>query len=829
MNTLYQDIRFALRMLIKDPGLAVVAIVTLGVAIGANTTVFSVVNSVILQPLPYPDQDRLVRLHSQFFGGLTYTRFPISTPEYLELGEHTRSYESMTAWIEDGTPVTGGVTPVRVPSAYVIGPFFQTLGVEPELGRVFSREEQRPGDPDSVVLSHGLWMRAFGGDPTVVGKRISVDAMPVTVIGVMPEEFAFPTAQTEIWVPWRRDPAKGNRGGHVLNVIARLKPGVTLAQARTDLDAYMAWSKERYGERHANSPPEHPIVVHSLYGETVAPAKWSLILLQGAVAFLLLIAAANIASLLLARSEARSREIAIRAAVGADRMRIVRQLLTESMVLGLLGAGLGLAIAVWGVELVVALLPEGAPRKEEIGMDGWVLGIGIASAMLVSLLFGLVPALHARVDNLHRGLQDGSARATLSRARLRLRRALVVAEIALAVVLVIGCGLMLRSFARVQEVDLGYDPHGLVTMQIQLPRKTYPTSDETVAAWERLHADVARLPGVRAVTLMSGMPPARSFDANDVYLVGETRTKDGLDWNVDYWQIIGPDYFDTMGIKVMSGRAIDTRDRKGSQQVVMVNESMARKFWPGKDPIGKQVQAVGDEKPPFQTVIGLVQDVKQAGLDKPTGTEMYVPMHLLGPLLDELVKAIGADAAPRLMYLAVRSDLDPTDLVRSIRRVVARLDPTLAVAEVRTMDEILWQAEARPRFFAVLLGGFAGIALLLAAIGIFGVMSYSISQRTRELGIRMALGAPPAQVRRMVLREGMLLVGLGVGLGLAIAALVNNALASVLAEMLFGVEALDPWTFAVVPLLIAAVGGLACWLPAAKSTRVDPILALRHD
>jgi putative ABC transport system permease protein len=829
MNTLMQDVRFALRMLLKNPGLTLVAVVTLGVAIGANTTIFSAVNSVILQPLPYPQPERLVRIDSQF-PALHYDRFPVSAPEFLDLVEHTRSYESLAAWVEDGVSVTGGREPVRVPAALMRGPLFQTLGVSPLMGRVFSREEDRPGDPSAVVLSHGLWVRGFGRDPAIVGKRINIDAVPVTVIGVMPEQFAFPSVDTDVWLPMKIDLRKGNRGGHYLRVIGRLRPDMSLAEARSDLASYMAWSKERYGDDHANAPPVHPVVVNALSDETIASAKWSLLLLQGAVAFLLLIAAANIASLLLARGEARSREIAIRAAIGAGRLRIVRQLLTEALVLGLLGAGLGLAIAVWGVEAMVRLLPEGAPRMEEIAIDGWVLAVGIGCSLFVSLLFGLAPALHARVDNLHHGLQEGGGRATFGRTRLRLRRTLVVVEIALAMVLVIGCGLMLRSFARVQEVELGFDPARMVTMQIQLPEKTYPDADAVNAAWERLQGEVRRLPGVRGATLMQGMLPARPTDANDIYFVGKVQPVegDGLGWNVDYWQVIGEDYFSTMGIRVVRGRAPDARDRR-SPSVVLVNEALARKFFPGEDPLGRQVSAIGDESGPFQTVIGVVGNVKQGGLDKPTGTELYVPMRLVAPLFEPLARQTGQDISPRLMYLAVRADADPRALVRSIRRVVSDIDPGLALAEVRTMDEILWQAVARPRFFAALLGGFAGIALLLAAIGIFGVMSYSISQRTRELGIRMALGAPPTRVRRMVLREGMLLVVTGVVLGLAGAAALNTALSRVLADMLFEVAALDLTTFIAVPILIAAVGALACWLPAARATRVDPILALRHD
>ena len=831
MNTVLQDVRFALRVLVKNPLLAAVAVVTLAVAIGANTTIFSVVNSVLLSPLPYPEPERLVRINTQFFGGgMRYERFAVSPPEYRELRQHTGSYESIAAWIQGGSPVSGGTEPVRVPSAYLTGPVLQTVGVSPELGRVFSRAEDRPGDPSSVVVSHRLWQRAFGGDPEIIGRRISVDARPVTVIGVMPESFVFPTAETELWIPLRDDLSKASRGSHVLNLVARLKPGVTLEQARTELTSFMAWSAETYKKGHFLGPPHHLVVVNSLYAETVAPARWSLWLLQGAVAFLLLIAASNIASLLMARAEARSREIAIRAAVGADRLRIVRQLLTESLVLGVLGAGFGLALAVWGVDLAIALLPREAPRLQEIAIDGRVLVFGVACSLLISLLFGMAPAMHARVDDLQRGLSEGSTRSTAGGARLRLRRALVVVEIALAVVLVVGCALMVRSFRRVQDVQLGFEPAGLVTMQIQLPSATYPTSASVMNTWERVLGEVRKLPGVRSATTMTGMPPSRPVDANDIHIFGQVPDRErGPVWNVDYWQIVGDDYFETMGIRILRGRALDARDREGAPPSVLVNESMARRFWPGQDPIGQRISVLGDADDPAQTIVGVVADVKQGGLDKPTGTEVYIPARLVGSLIAAIPVATTNDDPARLMYLAVRADGDPRALVRSIRHVVSSADPNLAVAEVRTMDEILWQAVARPRFFAVLLGGFAGIALLLAAIGTFGVMSYSISQRTREIGIRMALGAPPSRVRRMVLREGMFLVGLGVSLGLAGAAVLTTALSRALSDMLFGVETLDPTTFIAVPVLIVVIGALACWLPAARATRVDPILALRHD
>lgn len=817
MSSILQDLRFAARMLVADPLFAIIAIVTLGVAIGANAVVFSVVDSVLLQPLPYPDVDRLVRIHTRL-PAEGHDRFWLSPPEYWELVERTSSFESVGAYSDAGAPVSGGAEPARVPAAYVTASLLRTIGVQPALGRLLTDEEDRPGPATAVLLGHRLWQRAFAGDPDIVGRAISVDGVQVTVVGVMPEDFAFPRAETDLWIPLCLDPKVATRDYHMIEVVGRLKPDVTLAQARADLEGYMAWSSGTYPRgQHPLEASEHPVVAVSLAEDTVAPARLSLLLLQGAVAFLLLIAAANIASLLLSRADARQREIAIRAAVGAGRGRIVRQLLTESLLLGALGAALGLAIAAWGVDLAVALLPDSTPRRHEIGIDGWVVGAGVVVSIVTSVLFGLAPALRAGAADLQTALKDAGARSTAGRGRLRLRRALVVGEVALAVVLVVGCGLMVRSFGRLQEVELGFDPDDVVTMHIELPKSHYPTTPGVKQFWTQLEERARELPGVASVTATTSLPFMKW-----PHFMHVTRPGGGPEQQIEvYGQGAADDFARTLGIHVVAGRDFDEREHGAPARGALLNQTLAEALWPGVDPLGRTIEIPpGPLELPDLTVIGVLADVKQSGITERTPPQLYLPIRA----------DWSADLADRLLYVAVRVEGgDPRAVVPGIRRIVADLDPRIAVADVRTMDDLLWQEVARPRFLSVLLGVFAGIAVLLAAIGIFGVMSHSVTQRTRELGIRMALGAQPAMVRRMVLQDGLVLVALGLVAGLAAAVLLAGVLVDVLAGVLYGVDVFDVWTLVAAPLVIVAVGVAACWLPAARATRIDPMMAMRHD
>jgi putative ABC transport system permease protein len=813
----WQDVRFGLRLLFKSPTFTAVAVLTLGLGIGAITAIFSVVSAVLLRPLPFPHSEELVQFYTQF-PTMKFDKFWLSPPEYRDLTVDARSYRAVTAYSMAGAAFIAKDRPIRSPAAYTTATFAQTMGVSPAFGRYFRPEEDLPGDAHAVVISHRLFMNAFGGNPEVVGRRVVVDAVPATIVGVMPEDFTYPQADTDLWIPLGLDPASIARGNHRLTVVGRLAPGVSVDQARGELASLTAgWTAT--GQQHRISFDKHPMIIQSLKGEVIGSVRWTLWLLQAAVLFVLLIACANVSNLLLARAEARTREIAIRNALGADRSRLVRQFLTESILLGLLGGALGFLFAVWGVDMTVSLLPEGAPRASEIHIDLAVLAFAISCALGTSLLFGLAPIVHTRVADLGAVLKDGSRSVTGQRQRFR--RVLVVVEVALAVVLVIGCGLVVKSFVRLSQVDTGFRPAGLATGQIEITDKTYPKDEDAIAYWRNLEDMTARQPGVTAVTVMGGLPPWRRINANDAQFEGKTEDKDGPAFNIDFWQFAGDDYFHTLGLRLVAGRFLDQNDTETSEPVVVINEALARRFYAGEDPIGKRLKAAPWVKDgPWERIVGVVADVKQQGLDAPTGTEVYLGLRQ---------SKVTTGNAPRNLHLVARTSGDPRALVPVLRNVVTKLDATVPIYRVRTMDAVLYDAVGKPRFVTFLLGVFAAIALALAAIGIYGVMSYSVAQRTRELGIRMALGAQASGVRRLVLLDGLLLAGVGVAVGLAIAWGVNTGLASGLSGLLYQVKAVDPPTFVVVGALVLAVAGLACLVPAIRATRVDPMIALRQD
>ncbi|MGZ3442393.1 MAG: ABC transporter permease, partial [Polyangia bacterium] len=606
------------------------------------------------------------------------------------------------------------------------------------------------------------------------------------------------------------------RASHNWSVIARLRDGVSPGQATGELQSLMAaWD----GKHMHAIGAKHPMALHPLMGEIVGTLRSPLLVLQGAVLLVLLIACANISGLLLARGEARSREIAIRMALGAGRRRLARQLLTESLVLGVIGGALGLVLAAWGLDYMLSLVPSNAPRMSEVRIDGAVLAFTLVASLVTSVVFGLAPVFHLGGPGFQLALSGAGTRSTGGLSRQRFRRALVVGEMALAVVLVVGSGLMIKSFHGVLQVDSGVRSHGLLTFQIELPEKEYPTNDHATTLWTTLEARLGALPGAHKATVMTGLPPNRQINANDIFFEGKTPSKDGPAWNVDYFQTVGDDYFETLGIGIVEGRAFDARDNGDGMPAALVNQQFARRFFPGEPILGRRVRP-GDEGP-WITIVGVVKDVKQQGIDAPTGTEIYFAMR-------QLAKAF--PRANRLMNVAIRTDLDqPRTLERSVREAVGELDSTLAIAKLASMDELMYDAVAKPRFVTALLGALAGLALLLAAIGIYGVMSYSVAQRTRELGIRMALGAEPARVRAMVLWQGLRLGVTGIVLGTAASLAVNLLLRRALGEMLFKVSAVDPSTFAGVMAVMLVVATLACYAPARRATRVDPMVALRED
>jgi putative ABC transport system permease protein len=825
MGSLFRDVRFALRMMGKHIGVTAVLILTLGLGVGASTTIFSVVDSVLIKALPYPDSDRLVRVYTEFVtesGEGMFRKFWISAPEYTELSRQCRSCASIGAFAPRAMSIGGGDRPVRVPAAYATASLLPTLGVAPERGRVFSPDEDKPGDPTVIVIGHDLWQRAFGGVPDIVGKKITVNAIPVTVVGVMPPGFDFPGDGVEAWVPASIDPASTEWGGHNYSTVARLRDGVSIDQARAELDQLMdGWGRTMAAKDHQLNKKWHPLVMYSLKDETVGALSLTLWLLQAAVLFVLLIAIANISNLLLARAEARGREIAVRQAIGATRVRLVRQFLTESVVLGLAGGALGVLIAVWALDATVALLPSSAPRLHEIHLDVRALWFALGCTLAASFVFGLAPILHTRVDDLHGALKEGSQRTTGSRGQRRLRRALVVSEVALAVVLVIGCGMMVRSFVRLQRVELGFQPDHLLTLELALPQKLYPKASQSNAFWRRLQDQLRRVPGVSSVALMEGLPPQRSIIANDLGLPGRTRKPKESPWNVDYWQPMGDDVLTTLGARVVAGRALTPSDAEGAPLVVLINQAFARKYFPGEDPLGKEIQLTPwNDKAPTQRIVGVVADVKNAAIDRPAGTEVFFNLWQV-PVLDE--------SGYTRMHVVVRTAGDPAAMRPAIEHAIAALDPTLPVADVRTMDDVLWQAVARPRFLTFLLGAFALLALVLAGVGIYGVMSYTVAQRTHEIGIRMALGATPRSVRWMVLRQAAALAGVGIAIGLGAAAALSLGLGAQLSSMMFEVERVEPMTFVAVGLVVLAASIGASYVPARRATRVEPTVALRSE
>jgi putative ABC transport system permease protein len=824
MSSLWLDVRYALRMMLKSPGLTAVLVITLALGIGASTTIFSVVNSVVLRPLPYEQPERLARVYTEFNGKLSLKRFWMSPPEFDDLVKSCRSCTSVGAWARGSASLSGGDRPVRVDAAGVTHQLFPLLGVRPLLGRWFDAKEDRPGDPEVVILGYDIWQRAFAGDPSIIGRKIHLDAMPVTVIGVMPKGFDFLDRQ-EAWVPACIDFAKANRGGHYLNVVVRLAAGASLATLRAELGALgKEWGTQRAPGRHAITTDDHPMAAFDFQTDLVGSLSTTLWLLQGAVLFVLLISIVNVANLLLARSETRTREVAVRHALGASRRRLMRQFVTESLILGLLGGALGILVAVWAVDGVTALVPRSAPRAAEITLDSAAVAFAVVCSIGAALLFGIAPIVHARRTDLHGALKDGSSRMTGSKARLRARRALVITEIALAVVLVIGCTVMVRSFVRLQHVELGFNPDRVLTFGIELPLKKYPEASGDVF-WRR-HLDRMRaLPGVTGVAMLGGMLPARPLNANDIEFVGKTRTPDSPPWNVDYWQVVADDTLEALGARIVRGRGITRADVDGAPTVVVINEAFAKKFYPGEDPIGKQVIVNETRDPKFtktQTIVGVVADIKQAGIDQAAGTEVFIPIWQYSHL-DEKPESRAT------MYTLLRTTGDPADLIPSVQRAVSEADPTLPLFQTRTMDDVMWEAIARPRFLTFLLSSFAALALLLAAVGIYGVMSHTVAQRTHEIGLRVALGAQPSQVRSMVLRQagGLVVIGIAIGLGAAVA--LEQILTGSLRGLFYGADLAQPALLGAVAIAVAATALLATWIPARRATRVEPTVALRSE
>ncbi|MBV8858093.1 MAG: ABC transporter permease [Acidobacteria bacterium] len=801
MRALLQDLRYATRRLWKSPGFAAVAVGALALGIGANTAIFSVVNSVLLRPLPYPAPEQLVQLWESR-PRQNMPRVEIAPHEFLAWADQCQSFQRLAAIDAAEYNLTGRGEPERVTGALVSAAYFPLLGVAPAHGRAFLDEEDRPGANNVVVLGHELWQSRFNSDPSVVGQTVSLDGVACNVVGVLPRGFRLPEGAALARPIAFSAEDRAQPGSHFLNVLGRLKEGVSVEQASAEMATVAARVEQSLGGTNVG----HQVVVVPLHEQVVGGARTALLVLLGAVALVLLIACANVANLLLARAAARRREVAVRAALGASRWRIIRQLLAESLLLSGSGGALGLLLAVWGVDLLVGLDPEGVQRAGEVTLDWRVLAFTLGLSVLTGLLFGLAPALQASKTDFVESLKEGG-RSGQGLARSRLRSSLVVAEVALTLVLLVGAGLLLKSFSRLLAVDPGLDPHHVITMAVSLPQAKYGEPQRITAFYEQLLQEAAALPGVQAAGVVSVLPLTGDDTSNFVQIEGRAPLPPGQAMRAGR-RNVSADYFRALGIPLKRGRAFTPADTAEAQRVLVINEAMARSFFAGEDPVGKRVRT--SDKSPWAEVVGIVGDVRHQGLDVDTRPEMFFP-HLQTP--------------SRQMTLVVRSEGDPVALAGPLRERVRSIDKDQPVGNVKTMEGWLSESVASRRFSAALLGVFAAAAAALAALGLYGVVSYSVAQRTHEIGLRVALGARPRDVLRLVIGQGMTLTLVGTGVGVAVAL----ALTRVMSGLLFGVGATDPAVFVTVPLLLAAVALLACYIPARRATKVDPMVALRYE
>jgi putative ABC transport system permease protein len=813
-ETFWQDLRFGARGLRRNPAFAAIAVITLALGIGANAAIFSVVNAVLLRPLPWSDPDSAVMIWSRW---VSFDKTWVAEGEVVDYRKRSRTLAEVAAWGEGQVNLTGDGDPERVAAASVTSNLFSTLGVQPLLGRTFTAAEDVPNGPSVVVLGFGLWNRRYAADPSLIGRSILIDGQPSQVLGVMPPDFVLPTdfrnpEPTQLWVPLRLDPASMDHGSHGLYAAGRLVPGATVRQAAEELHgiARAMTAEGLYPEQ-----MQFDTVVVSLTDEVVGSVRRAVWLLFGAVGFLLLIACANVANLLLARAEGRQREIAVRSALGAGSARVVRQLLTESLVLSAVSGLSGLALAFAGIRFLAWWNPASIPRVSGVSLDGRVLIFTAVAALLTSVLFSLVPALRTLRTDLTDSLKDGGQNASAGSARQRFRNGLVVVEMALAVVLLVGAGLTLRSLWALQRVPLGFDPSGVLTMRLALPAASYGEPERVVGFYEQLVDRVRQLPGVRAAGAARSLPLGSTIGDFGLRVEGY-QPPPGTNAKGD-WQIVTDGYLEAMGERLVRGRGFTSADQTDSMLVGLINEEMARRYWPDGDPIGGRFKiGSGSATRPWVTVVGIVADVRHNGITGAVKEKFYVPH-------TQWHRSVGNPI--RGMTLIVKTASDPASVAGPVREVVRALDQNLPVADVRTMTSVVGATLSTPRFTGILLGTFAALALLLSAIGIYGVLSYLVSRRTREIGIRVAIGADRADVLRMILRSGLLLALSGIVLGMGLAASASGLMQGLLYEVRTG----DPLTFVVVGATLSLVATLASLVPAWRATRVDPVIALKNE
>ncbi|MDX6613980.1 MAG: hypothetical protein QOD75_3166 [Blastocatellia bacterium] len=813
MEMFWQDVRYGIRMLLKAPSVSIVATIALALGIGANTAIFSVVNAVLLRPLPFANSEQLMMVwetdntRGQVRGSASYLNFS-------DWRDQNHVFEHLASYHNNDFIMTGRGESTRLQGAVVNADLFPLLDVKPFLGRGFLPDEDKPGEGGRVVvLSQALFQRRFNSDPNVVNQPMTLDGKSFTIVGVMPETFQFPIQNepVELWTTVAIDregaePVTAERGAHYINVIGRLKPGVSKEQAQAEMTSISARLEQQYPEKNLHKSTSVEPTLEALVGN-IRPA---LLILLGAVGCVLLIACANVANLLLARAMMRTKEMAIRSALGASRIRIVRQLLTESLLLSLTGGTLGLILAVWWADLLVALGKQNIPRAFQVGVDWRVLGFTLLISVVTGIIFGLVPAIHSSKTELTESLKEGGRGSGDGARRNRIRGLLVVSELAIAFVLLMGSGLLIKSFWRLHQVSPGFQSQNLLTMVVGIPEVKYPT-ERQAQFYRDLLTRVRSLPGVSSVSAVTPLP--LSGDMYRISFDTEGRPVAKGDQPSSDFFVIHDNYFKTLGVLILKGRDFNERDSEKGQPVIIVNEAFARKFFPNEEPVGKRIKpgiSVGEEKPAMREIVGVVADVRNRNLSSDLRPGYFVP---------------AAQIPFNQMTLVVRTTNDPHSLITGVQNEVRAMDQDVPVFNIKTMDEYISATVAAPRFNTTLLVIFAVVALILTVVGLYGVMSYSVAQRTNEIGIRMALGAQTRDVMRLIVSQGFKLVLLGLAIGL-VGAL---ALMRVLASLLFGVSARDPYTFAAVAIVLASVALLACYIPARRASRVDPLQALHYE
>jgi putative ABC transport system permease protein len=812
METLFKDVRHGIRSLLKHPGFTTIAVVTLALGIGANTAIFSVINAVLLRPLPYHEPDRLVTIWEEMPQRGMY-EIPVSFANLRDWVDQTKTLDQISAYTFTNLNLSGVGEPARLGAVRSSANLFSLVGAAPLLGRLFLPEEDKEGANRVVILGHALWQSRFGSDSAIIGRSLTLDNQKHTVVGVMPSGFQFPVGfgylgkvlndPIDLYVPLAATGKELGRGHYSFFAMGRLKPGITIDQARAEMTTIEGRLEQQYPDTNTGIG----IKLVPTQEQTVKAIRPALLVLLGAVAFLLLIACANIANLMLARGASRQKELAIRAALGASRLRVVRLLLSESLMLSLAGGCLGLLLAVWGTNALVALAPDNIPRLNEVGVDARVFGFTLAVSLVTGIVFGLVPALHAAKPDLNEALKEGLRGSMGSASGKRTRSVLVVVEVALSLVLIIGAGLMIKSFLRLQQMNIGFNPDHVLAVSVSLPSSRYPEDRQQVAFFQEALERLQSLPGIQSAGATTGLPLTLDIHGSDFRIEGHPEPEAGKEMIINT-RSVSPGYFGTLGISLIKGRDFSDRDKSEAPAAAIINDELARIYFSGEDPIGKRISF--DDRQSWISIVGIIGDVKQLGLDSSAKPEVYFPYLQV--------------VAPE-MSLVIRTSSNPLSLAATLKSQIQMIDKDLPIDDAKTMQQLLAESSSGRRFNMLLLSVFAAVALVLAIVGIYGVMSYTVARRTHEIGIRVAVGAQPLDVFRMVIGQGMKLAIIGVACGLAGA----FGLTRLMTTMLFGVEPTDPATFVSIAVLLTGVTLVACYIPARRATKVDPLVALRYE